>query len=177
MEKFKFFLKENINETYPEGILNGYYNYNMPYDELRPYYKSCCGVDIYSEVEATTHNDLMILDKWVNVWITSVLIDGVVYRSEHVGDQWNFPENWVEDKRYIYEFMIITYPMLDETDISEDSWEEVMVDNNYIENYVPPIDLPQREENDAPQPPDERGVYIRTSDRLVMLEDAISYNV
>jgi hypothetical protein len=173
MKNFKFFTKEKINELYPEGILNGYYNHNMPYDELRPYHKSCCGVDIYSEVEATTHEDLMVLDKWVNVWITGVLIDGVVYRSEHIGDEWEFPENWDKDKRYIYEFMVITYAMLEQTDISEDSWEEVMVDYHYVE----PVELPQREENDAPQPPDERGVFVRTSDRLVMLEDIIRYNV
>ena len=173
MKNFKFFTKEKINELYPEGILNGYYNHNMPYDELRPYHKSCCGIDIYSEVEATTHEDLMVLDKWVNVWIMGVLINGVVYRSEHVNDEWEFPENWDKDKRYIYEFMIVTYAMLEQTDISEDSWEEVMVDYHYVE----PVELPQREENDAPQPPDNRGVFVRTSDRLVMLEDIIRYNV
>jgi hypothetical protein len=97
----------------------------------------------------------------------------VVYRSEHIGDEWEFPENWDKDKRYIYEFMIVTYAMLEQTDISEDSWEEVMVDYHYVE----PVELPQREENDAPQPPDNRGVFVRTSDRLVMLEDIIRYNV
>jgi hypothetical protein len=102
-----------------------------------------------------------------------VLIDGVVYRSEHVGDEWEFPENWDKDKRYIYEFMIITYAMIDQTDISEDSWEEVMVDYHYVE----PVELPQREENAPPMPPDNRGVFVRTSDRLVMLEDIIRYNV
>jgi hypothetical protein len=173
MKNFKFFSKEKINELYPEGILNGYYNYNMPYDELRPYHKSCCGVDIYSEVEATTYEDLMLLEKWVNVWVLGVLIDGTVHRSENIHTEWEFPENWQEDKRYIYEFMIITYPMLDETDIAEDSWEEVMVDNIYDES----IELPQREENEPPMQPDNRGVFVRTSDRLVMLEDIIRYNV
>jgi hypothetical protein len=70
--------------------------------------------------------------------------------------------------------MIITYPMLDQTDINEDSWEEVVVDNYYSEEVV----LPQREEedNDLPIPSDEGGVFLRTSDRLVMLEDMIRYD-
>jgi hypothetical protein len=88
MKNFKFFSKnEEDKKHYPIGILNGYYNHNMPYDELRPYHKHCCGVDVYSEVEATTFNDLMVLDKWVNVWILGILIDGVVYRSEYIGDE------------------------------------------------------------------------------------------
>jgi hypothetical protein len=172
MKTFKFFTKSNINESYPEGILNGYYNHNMPYDQLRPYYKSCCGVDVYSEVEATTYNDLMLLDSWVNVWILGVIIDGEVYRSQHIGDDWEFPNNWEEDKKYIYEYMIITYPMLDQTDISEDSMDEVMVDNHYDGE----VELPQREEDDEPVPTREGGIFLRTSDRLVMLEDIIRYD-
>ncbi len=160
MKNFKFFSKEKINELYPEGILNGYYNHNMPYDELRPYHKSCCGVDIYSEVEATTYEDLMELDQWVNVWVLGVLIDGVVYRSENIHSEWEFPENWETDKRYIYEFMIITYPMIDQTDINNDSWEEVVVDSHYTDT----VELPQREENDD-------------SDRLAVLENIIRHNV
>ena len=178
MKDFKFFSKENIKQQYPEGILNGYYNHNMPYDELRPYHKSCCDVDVFSEVEATTYNDLMVLDKWVNVWVLGVLIDGVVYRSENIGDQWDFPDNWEEDKRYIYEFMVITYPMLDQSDIGEDSWEEIVREDTL---YSEPVELPQREVDNEPRPEGVPGIdghtFIRTSDRLVLLEDVILFNM
>lgn len=172
MKNFKFFSKENIKQHYPEGLLNGYYNHNMPYDDLRPYHKSCCGVDVFSEVEATTYNDLMILDNWVNVWVLGILIDGVVHCSENIGDDWEFPENWVEDKKYIYEYMIITYPMLDDMDNGQDSWEEVVREQIL---YPEPVDLPQREVNNEPRPVSEDGVFIRTSDRMVMLEDMILF--
>jgi hypothetical protein len=172
MQKFKFFTKEKINQSYPQGILNGYYNHNMPYDDVRPFYKSCCGVDIYSEVEATTHEELMDLEKWVSVWVTAVLIDGVVYSSKYIGDELEFPENWDENKRYIYEFAIITYPMLDQTDISDDSWNEVLMESYYDET----IELPQREYV-PPMPPNNEGVNVRITDRLVMLEDFITYDI
>jgi hypothetical protein len=172
MQKFKFFTKEKINQSYPLGILNGYYNHNMTYDELRPYHKSCCGVDIYSEVEATTYEELMDLEKWVTVLITGVLIDGVVYHSKHTYDDWEFPENWFEDKKYIYEFIIITHQMLNQADISDDAWNEVLMESYYDET----IELPQREYV-PPMPPNDEGVNVRMTDRLVMLEDIITYDI
>jgi hypothetical protein len=173
MKNFKFFTRDKINLSYPEGILNGYYNHNMPYDDLRPYYKSCCGVDVFSEVMATTYDELMLLDNWVNVWVLGMRIDGVVYCSEGIQDDWDFPDNWESDKKYIYEYMIITYPMLDETNINEDSWNEVV---NDIEN-AEVSELPQREVDTTLRPESNDGVYIRTSDRLVMMEDIITFNL
>lgn len=176
MRDFKFFSKEKINQSYPIGILNGYYNHNMPYSDLRPYYCSRCNVDIFSEVNATTYDDLMVIDNWVNVEILSVIIDGVVYSSEGVGIEWEFPNNWESDKKYIYEYMLITYPMIDNMDISEDSWNEVVNEINSPE--VP--ELPQRDDNSLEPRPEDRGdgsVFIDMSDRIKMLEDIIRYNV
>jgi hypothetical protein len=50
--------------------------------------------------------------------------------------------------------------------------DEVMVDNHYDGE----VELPQREEDDEPVPTREGGIFLRTSDRLVMLEDIIRYD-
>lgn len=174
MRNFKFLLKENVNETYPEGILNGYYNYNMPYDDLRPFYKCFGGVDIFSEVNETTWDELDKLDKFVYVRVLGVMIDGRIYSSIGVNDEWEFPENWNSNGRYIYEYMLVPHAIMrkSEETIEDDSWEEIVFDSYYPEN----VELPQREEHE-PMEPDSEGVFIRMSDRLVMLEDVIKYNL
>ena len=161
MKEFKL-LSKNA-ELIPQGILNGYYNHNIPYDDLKPYFKSCCGVDIYSEVEVTTYDELMLLDKWVNVWVLGVVIDGVVYSCENIGDKLDLPSNWESNKKYIYEYMIVTYDMLDKTNAEDDAWEETVYEINHLNPEI--------------QPEKEGGVYVDLSNRLTMLEDILKHNI
>jgi hypothetical protein len=72
--------------------------------------------------------------------------------------------------------MLITYPMISNMDISEDSWNEVVNELNGPE--VP--ELPQRDDDSLEPRPENRNdgsVFIDMSDRIKMLEDIIRYNM
>ena len=176
MRNFKFFKKNSLDTTLPEGILNGYYNHNIPYDNLRPYFKSYCGVDFLSEINVTTYNDISKADDFVNVIILGVVIDGVVHHSETFHDEWIFPDNLDNDKKYIYEYITVPYFMIDQTNVEEDSWEEVMFENNHgmVEGEIPQRSTPEEYREMEQQ---GQGVYLEFDNRIQLLEEMIRVNL
>jgi hypothetical protein len=169
MGSFKFFKKNSIDITLPEGILNGYYNHNIPYDNIRPYYKSYCGVDFLSEINVITYNDISKADNFVNVIILGVVIDNVVYCSETFHDEWEFPDNLDYSKKYIFEYISVPYFMMEQTNVEEDAWEEVMHENNFgmAEGLTP------EEHRES----ERQGVYIEFSNRIELLEEMLRVNL